>query len=166
MITFLRRLGSATVLIVAVVLGAIVVLAADAIPAGAAALQEPSGDGPVGSTLTLNATVVNILIGVVLPILLGIALKPSNPQWVKTIGGIVVAGVAAVITNAIRDDGTAVLSAAMFLQFVTVYVPQIVSYLGLWKPLGEDTAAGSFDGALGPGVVPFEKRPAAAGASD
>lgn len=128
-------------------------------PAGASVLQEASGDAPVGQTLTVSAAGVNIIIGVLLPILLGALLKEGNPQWVKTIGGIVVAGVAAIITEAIRDDGTAVLSWDMFLTFATVYLPQIVSYLGFWQPLGTDTAAGSFNRALGPGFVPFERSP-------
>jgi hypothetical protein len=149
MITNLRRLLAGFVVVAGTLL-----LGATAAAAGV--LQEAPGDAPVGDTLTLSAASVNIIIGVLLPILLGVLLKESNPQWVKTIGGIVVAGIAAIVTEAIRDDGTAVLSWDMFLTFVTVYVPQIVSYLGFWQPLGRDTSAGTFNLALGPGVVPFE----------
>jgi hypothetical protein len=151
MITLLRRL----VVGLAIAAGVIV---AGAQYAGAVVLQEAPPSAPVGQTLTVSAAGVNILIGVLLPLLLGVLVKPGNPEWVKVIGGIVVAGAATLITEAIRDDGTAVLSWDMFLTFVTVYVPQILAYLGVYKPLGNDTPQGSFNGALGPGVIPFERR--------
>ena len=155
MITYLRRLCA----LLAVVAGALVLL-----HAGPAAADTANPDGPVGNTLTLSAAAVNILLGAVLPFLVGVLVKPNNPQWVKVGLGLAAAAAAAVIANAVRDDGTAVLSWAMFLQFATVYLGQLGAYLGILAPIGQDTAAGSFNRALGPGVVPIERRrPAAAG---
>jgi hypothetical protein len=154
MITLLRRLLVGFIIAVGVV-----VLGATA--AGAGVLQETPPSAPAGDFLHLSALGVNILLAAVLPVVAGVLLRESNPEWVKVIGGIVVAGVAALITEAVRDDGTAVLSWDMFVTGATMWIAQIAAYLGIWKPLGKDTAAGSLNGALGPGVVPFERHPSA-----
>ena len=130
-------------------------------PAGAAVLQEAADSAPVGNVLTVSAAGVNLLVGLVLPVLAGIALKETNPAWVKVIFGILLAGVAALVTEAIRDDGTAVISWDMFLTAAQLWAVQIAAYLGIYRPLGQDTARGSFNASLGSGFVPFERGPAA-----
>jgi hypothetical protein len=123
-----------------------------ALPASAQTLPE---DAPVGATLTLSDTGVRLIIGLVLPIVLGLIVKASNPEWVKVIGGIVVAAIAALITDNLQDNGTAVLSWDMFVGAVLIYVPQVVSYLGIWKPL-------DLNNRLAPdkGLIPIERQAA------
>jgi hypothetical protein len=126
-------------------------------PAGASVLQETPPSAPAGDFIHLSALGVNLLLATGLPLVAGVLLRQSNPEWVKVVGGIIVAGVAALITEAVRDDGTAVLSWDMFITAATMWLGQIAAYLGIWKPLGKDTSAGTFNSALGPGVVPFER---------
>lgn len=104
--------------------------------------------------ITIPEVGVSIVIGLFLPLLLGILYKPTNPPWVKVVGGIVAAAVAALIQNNIQEDGTAVISWLMLVEAALIYVPQILSYLGVWKPLADD----DLNGRMGPGVVPIERR--------
>lgn len=85
--------------------------------------------------LTISAAGVSILIGLVLPVAYGFFVKPTMPSAVKAIGGIVVAAVAALVTNAVRADGVAVISWDMVVATALVYVPQVAAYLGVWKQL-------------------------------
>lgn len=144
-----RRVLTIAAFIAATVFAVVAVLAS---PASA---QTVDPEAPVGAVLTLSDTGVRLLIGLVLPVVLGLIVKVTNPEWVKVIGGIVVAAIAAVITENIQDNGTAVLSWDMFVGAVLIYVPQIVSYLGIWKPL-------DLNNRLAPdkGLIPIERQAA------
>ena len=83
--------------------------------------------------MTLDATVVAIVLGLVLPFVVGLMTKLGASKAVKATVGIVVAGIAATIQNALKDDGTAFISSEMFLNFVLVYGTQLLSYHGLWS---------------------------------
>lgn len=146
---------------VALGLPLVAVVAVLATASGAAA-QETPGNAPAGQTFTLSAAMVNVLLGAVLPFLVGALLKESNPRWLKATVGLLVAAVAAVLAESIRDDGTAILSWDMLANIVTVYVAQVVAYLGLWGPAGDASPKGSFNRTLGPGVVPGDAKPKAA----
>lgn len=98
--------------------------------------------------LTISAAGVSIIIGLVLPVLYGLILKPSAPSSVKAIGGIVVAAAASLVQNAVRaEDGVAVISMAMVVQTALIYIPQVAAYLGVWKQLDVNTRTGP--GAIG-----------------
>jgi hypothetical protein len=101
---------------------------------------------------TIDEVGVSIVVGLVLPLALGILIKPTNPPWVKVIGGVVVAAIAALVKENIQDDGTAVISWPMVVETALIYVPQIAAYLGIWKPLAND----DLNGKMGPGVIPIE----------
>lgn len=103
--------------------------------------QNVTPDEPLG--LTVSEVGVSILLGLVLPVLLGFVLKPGAPEAVKVVGGIVIAGAAALIKEAVQADGSAVLSWAMLVQFALIYGPQIAAYAGVWKPLDINTRTGS-----------------------
>jgi hypothetical protein len=98
--------------------------------------------------LTISAAGVSIIIGLVLPVLYGLVLKPTAPASVKAIGGIFVAAAASLVQNAVRaEDGVAVVSMAMVVQTALIYIPQVAAYLGVWKQLDVNTRTGP--GAVG-----------------
>lgn len=85
--------------------------------------------------LTVSATGVSLILGFFLPILNGFLIRTTMPEALKVSIGIVIAGAAALIANAMLDDGSAVLSWDMLTQFALVYGAQIAAYLGVWKPV-------------------------------
>lgn len=106
--------------------------------------QNVTPDAPL--SLHVSEVGVSLLLGLVLPFVLALVLRPAAPEPVKVIGGIVVAGAAALIKEAVQADGSAVLSWEMLVQFALIYVPQIAAYVGIWKPL-------NINARTGPGVV-------------
>ena len=103
--------------------------------------QNVTPDAPLG--LHVSEVGVSILIGLVLPVLLGFVLRPTAPEPVKVIGGIVIAGIATLIKEAVQADGSAVLSWEMLVQFALIYGPQIAAYVGIWKNLEVNSRTGS-----------------------
>jgi hypothetical protein len=106
--------------------------------------QNVTPDAPLG--LNVSEVGVSLILGLFLPLVLGFILRPTAPEPVKVVGGIVIAGVAALIKEAVQADGSAVLSWEMLVQFALIYGPQIAAYAGVWKPLDINTRTG-------PGVV-------------
>lgn len=94
------------------------------------------------AAITVSAVGVSLILGLVLPIVAGFLTRPTAPAGVKVVTGIVVAGVAALVTNAVRDDGSAVLSWDMVVQFGLIYGPQIAAYYGIWRPIDINAKTG------------------------
>lgn len=131
-----------------VVLG-LVALAIFFTPALAGA-QEVSGDDSlvdVVESITLNATLVLILVNFLLPIVNGIVLK-ANPRPI--VAQIVSAGTAAIsgfIVAAQQTDGSAVFTKQGILFAVISYLTQVATYVGVWKP--HDINAKTGNGLVG-----------------
>lgn len=85
--------------------------------------------------MTLSSAMVAVLLGLVLPVVVGFMTKANASDKVKIGVGIIVAGVASTVQNAVVADGSAFISAEMALNFVLVYGSQLLSYLGIWKPV-------------------------------
>ena len=103
------------------------------VTAPAVSAETGSSEVPVGDAITLSDAGVRIVVGLLLPFLLGVVMR--GPAGVKAIGGIVAAALANLVIGAVRDDGSAVISWATVLETALVYVPQILSYLGVWQPV-------------------------------
>lgn len=86
--------------------------------------------------MTLSAQAVAVALGLVLPFVVGFLTKVNAPKSVKSTVGIIVAGVAATIQNAVSADGSAFISSEMLLNFALVYGAQVLSYVGLWSNYG------------------------------
>lgn len=128
MTTPIRAVGR----LAAAVLVTFLALVAFAGMASATTLQETVPDTP---GLTIPEVGVSILVGLFLPIVYGFLVRPSNPELVKVVGGVIIAASASLVVNAIQNDGTAVLSWQQVVDVALVYIPQIAGYLGVWKPL-------------------------------
>jgi TM2 domain-containing membrane protein YozV len=104
-----------------------------AIPAGAqAATPAPA---PAAPFLTLNNTLVSLAVGIVLPLVNALLLRPSNPRWAKVLVASIVGAAATALSQAIQPDGTAILSKEWLLGLAITVGSMIVAYLGVWQPL-------------------------------
>ena len=83
--------------------------------------------------MTIDASAVAIILGLVLPFVVSLMTKLNASKAVKATVGILAAGIGATIQHAVRDDGSAFLSGTMLLNFAIVYGTQVLSYHGLWS---------------------------------
>lgn len=95
---------------------------------------DSSPDSGIGLTLTVNNTLVTILVGTIIPLVNGLLVRPSNPAWVKTLLASLLAVAATAFSQAIQADGSAFLSQEWFLTLAVTWIAMIATYYGLWKP--------------------------------
>lgn len=86
--------------------------------------------------LILTPVVWTILTGLVMPFVLALLMKASANPTIKGVVGILAAFLAALIERATLADGQHVISAALLLDMLMIYAPQLLTYLGLWKQVG------------------------------
>lgn len=114
--------------------GAIVALGVTAVPAVAFADEvAPVVTEDVGSNFVIASPVWSIIVGVLLPFVVGLITKASASDRFQAVVGIVVAAVGAIVVRATTVDGAGVLDKALFLDVFLVYGPQLLMYLGVYK---------------------------------
>jgi hypothetical protein len=113
--------------------------------------QDVPPSAPFAGTFTLSQFGVTLILSFFAPLVLGLIVRPGNPEWVKVLLGALVAGIVTLVRNAIQDDGTAVLSWAMFTEFGVAWLAQVAAYLGVWKPLDVNARV--------PTIIPSPKSP-------
>lgn len=86
--------------------------------------------------LTLNADLVLILVGTVIPLAVGVVTKLASPSWLKSVLLIVLGTVATAIAVSVSDTGTAVISKATIIDSIHTIVQSVAIYYGVWKPTG------------------------------
>lgn len=84
-------------------------------------------------TLILTPTNWTIITGLILPFVIGIITKYAASKQIKSVVGIVLAAVAAIVERATLTDGSAVFSSGLFLDVGLIYVPSLATYWGLWR---------------------------------
>lgn len=117
-------------------------------PSVALAADSVSVDGDSPSAYVIAAPVVMLVISLLIPIVNGLLTKYTLPSSVKAVATIVLNAVAALVLTATQADGTAVISNTALLTFVYGTTISIVSYLGLYKPVG--LTSSTPDGKLAP----------------
>lgn len=85
--------------------------------------------------IQINPMTVSLITGSILPVLLGLMLKYSQSEKVKMVTSILVNALAALIINAVNDQGIAVLSWNMLGLFLVQFVTATTTYLGIFKNL-------------------------------
>lgn len=117
-----------------IVAGAVLAFVAG-VPAVALAVDEaaPIAVEDVGSKFLIASPVWSIIVGVLLPFVVGLITKASANDRFQAIVGIVVAAVGAIVVRATTVDGAAVLDQALVLDVFMVYAPQLLMYLGVYK---------------------------------
>jgi hypothetical protein len=88
------------------------------------------------TTLTVDPMVVSILIGTVLPIVVGLVTKLKASSRLKALLLLTLSAVQGLIVNSTLGDGAAVLSADTLLVAAIGWVSAVASYYGLLTPTG------------------------------
>ena len=84
--------------------------------------------------ITLDAMVVSLLVGTLLPILVGLVTKLNVSGGVKAVLLLTLSVVQGAVVNATQVDGSAVFSKETLLLAGVGWVTAIASYYGLLKP--------------------------------
>lgn len=90
--------------------------------------------------LTIDATLVSLLIATVVPLLVGIFTKISAPAWLKVSILIFLTAVGAAVAVSTQANGVAVLSKVTIVQFLQSVTQSVAMYYGVWKPSGVSSA--------------------------
>lgn len=116
----------------------------------------------VVQSVTLDLGLLSKLVGVLLPLLVGLVTKKRAPAWLKAVLLALLAAVAGVITDAISNGGTIVVKQAIDAG-LTAWVLGVGSYYGLHKPAGIAAAVQNVAPNVGIGAAspPPEARPPA-----
>lgn len=105
--------------------------------ASVAGAQEVEGSDPlvdVVETITLDATLVLILVNFLLPVVNGIVLKANPKPIVAQILSALTSAVSGFVVAATQTDGTAIFTKQGLLFAAIAYLTQVATYLGVWKP--------------------------------
>lgn len=94
------------------------------------------------STVVIAAPVVTIIVSLLIPVINGFLTKPATPAGVKAIGTIILNAIWALIASGVMTDGTAVFSSTTLYTALLGCVISIVSYAGVYKPMGVTSNAG------------------------
>lgn len=119
-----------------------------------------SPDAPVSAYLTVNNTLVLILTGALIPVVNGLLLRPTNPAWVKVLVSSAFATAVHAFSQAIQNDGTAVLTQEWFLGLAITIGTMVAAYLGVWKPVVNPNATEATVIPLGDWLTPSRQRAA------
>ena len=87
-------------------------------------------------TLTLDAQLVLILSGTILPFLVGLITKAHAASWLKAVLLAVLSILTGILTVSTQMDGTAVLSKDTVIAAVLAWLVAGTAYARLWKPTG------------------------------
>lgn len=122
-----------------VLFAAIIGLALVAIPSAVFAAEGPIAPVAVQGTshsVTLTPMAWTIITGLILPFVVALIIKAGASATMKGVVAIVAAAIAAIVERATLADGSAVFSTGLLLDVGLVYVPQLMTYLGLWQHVG------------------------------
>lgn len=85
--------------------------------------------------MTISAVGVAIIVGTLLPILVGLLTHVDAPPKVKVVVQSVLAAIGGVVVHGITNDGVAIVSWDAIVTAVLVWIQSTAAYLGVFKPL-------------------------------
>lgn len=91
--------------------------------------------------MNIEPMYVHVIVGVLLPILVGLVTKAEAPAKVKIVVNMVLSAAGALVVNSVNDLGVAVISWEMFAAWLMQTVVAVASYVGVYKPLDFDAKA-------------------------
>jgi hypothetical protein len=86
--------------------------------------------------MTLTPLIVTVLVGTVLPLLVGFITKLKASSNLKKVCLITISAIQGVIVNATLTDGTAFISKETFLLAGLAWIAALSSYFKILKPTG------------------------------
>ncbi len=98
--------------------------------------------------IILNAPTVSLILGAVIPLLVGLATKLSTSSAVKSILMLVLNAIQSLVVTATQNNGAAVLSKEMLTTFIVSTIISAVSYTSVYKP--SNLTSSKVEGKLGP----------------
>lgn len=98
-------------------------------------LAETDLPGPATEFIVINAPIVTIVMGLLIPVLNGLLTKWTMPSWVKFAITALMNTVVAVFTANAADNGDVVFSRPTLYSAILGTVISFVAYNGLYKPL-------------------------------
>lgn len=118
------------------ILAAVLAIALVSIPTAVFAAEGPVAPVAVqgtSHTVTLTPMAWTIITGLILPFVVAAITKAGSSATFKGVVAIVAAAVAALVERATLADGSALFSTGLLLDIGLVYVPQLMTYLGVWQ---------------------------------
>lgn len=88
-----------------------------------------------GSEFVIAPVYWSMLTGLAIPVVIALLTKETLPTKWKAVLGIVAAALSSVVIRATTVDGSGVLDQALFVDTLLVFGPQVLSYVGFWKPV-------------------------------
>lgn len=89
----------------------------------------------IATEVTLAPLVVSMIVGLAIPLVVGLVTKSGASAQLKQVVTILLAGIAALITSSTVADGSAVFSLETLLLTGMTWLVSIASYLGVYRPL-------------------------------
>jgi hypothetical protein len=83
----------------------------------------------------LSAQSSAVIVGFIIPLLVGLLTKSTASVQVKVTVNIVLSAIVALITNSLTDNGVAIISFQMLSNALLQVAISITTYLGIYKPL-------------------------------
>lgn len=81
----------------------------------------------------LDISWLNVVVGLVIPLLVALLTKSKASSGLKASLNLLLSAIGGVVMAAVQNDGKFLVSEAA-VGILTVWLPSIVSYVGLWKP--------------------------------
>lgn len=107
------------------------------------------GSDATTSSLKLDALTVQVAVGMLIPIVVGLITKFSTSSGVKALAMLILNAVQTLIVTATMADGTAIISKQTFIAWALALVVSVASYAGVYKPL--NVTSSTETGKLKPG---------------
>lgn len=85
--------------------------------------------------LELSALSVQLLIGLVVPIVVGLITKLTTSSGLKALVMLVINAAQTLLVQATMADGTAIISKQTFIVWIFALIVSVASYAGVYKPL-------------------------------
>jgi hypothetical protein len=115
---------------------------------GVAAAAPLAGEVNSVSEIQLSALSIQLLIGLFIPLVVGLATKYTTSSGFKALLMLVLNAVQTLIVQTTMADGTAIISKETFIQWLMALVISVSMYAGVYKPL--NLTSSTPEGALAP----------------
>ena len=86
--------------------------------------------------ITIDAIFVTTVIGVLIPVLVGLLTKLKASSTLKAVLNIVLGAIQSLIVSSMIDGGGALISKNTFILWVLSLIVSVASYVGVYKPTG------------------------------
>lgn len=85
-------------------------------------------------TVTASPYVTQFIITLLLPVLVALATKASADERVKAVVLLLLTAITQLVTSAVTDTGTAVISSDTFMSWILSTLIAVAMYVGVYKP--------------------------------